>query len=549
MNVAGLKVLNLPSWRRGRSSFWQYAGAVGALVFFAYVGWGNNGLWYQGDSSIHATNGLFWSDLFLALPLRPVHFALGYYARFPSISPIAYPPFFYLVEAAAYGLFGPSPFVGKALVIGFSFLGALYVIAWMRRWVAQEAGWLGILFLLQPAILVWGHAVMLNVPCTALGVAALYHWRRWLEEPTSNQIWYSASFAILAVFTYLPTVVIVLVMLAWAIATGRFRLLLDRRAIICAILAAAPLLLWTRIEGHWDEGYRQAALYLGPYPVWKFSAWTFYIDRAPELVRVPILALAVVGLILAWIRPSWRTDATMLLIWLLVCYVWFSVFAVKEPRYALLLIPPLLILAAIALTEAARFLGAAGEPALVAAAFVLLLWQGFNASALRLPVLSGFSPIVAYLRHRDPNAWIFYDGNYSELFTYYYRLQDPDFSGGVVRADKLLYATNIDPAFGLRENVSSVADVMELVREDCGCRYVVAERRDPDAIASERYLREALRNPEFHLLASFPVDTRHASIVDVYQYTGPLTTPTELTFRFPVAGDNVRLGIKPIGHR
>lgn len=540
------------TWDGGRSSLWQYTGALVAFLYFIHLGHGNNGLWYQGDSSVHATNGLFWSDLLYALPRDPVRFALSYYARFPAISPIAYPPFFYLLEAAAYHIFGPSPFVGKALVMGFSLLGTMYLISWARRWISPEAGWFGILFLFQPGIETWGHALMLNAPCTALAVAALYHWRGWLEDPTGSGIWYAVGYATLSVFTYIPTVVVAIVMVSWALAAGKFRVLLDRRMVMCACLIAVPLLVWTHIQGRWDEGYRQAALYLGGYPAWKFAAWTFYLYRAPELASIPVLLMAGAGLVVGWWRLSWRSEAVIAATWIAICYMWFSLFAVKEPRYALLLIPPLLILSAVALTECVRFVRAFGpvEPsaALVAGILVMLLWQGFSASTVRLPVVSGFSPIAAYLHARDPDAWIFYDGHYGELFTYYYRLQDPDFHGGVVRADKLLYAANIDPKFGLVENVSSVADVTRLLRNDCGCRYFVVERTS-SPIAAERYLHTALRSHDFHLLGSFFVDTRRTQIIDVYQYTGPLSRPIDLTFRFPVVRDGARFTIKPIDKR
>src|SRR5260370_24097496 len=108
----------IPRWHAGRSWLWQSAGVLAAFQYFLHMARDNNGLWYQGDSSIHGTNGLFWSDFLSNLPRSPAHFALSYYARFPSINPIGYPPFFYILEAIGYRLFGPSPFVGKAIVMG-----------------------------------------------------------------------------------------------------------------------------------------------------------------------------------------------------------------------------------------------------------------------------------------------------------------------------------------------------------------------------------------------------------------------------------------------
>jgi hypothetical protein len=49
-------------------------------------------LWYQGDSLWHAANGLFWSAFLARLPVHPLDFALTNYARYPVISPTAWPP-------------------------------------------------------------------------------------------------------------------------------------------------------------------------------------------------------------------------------------------------------------------------------------------------------------------------------------------------------------------------------------------------------------------------------------------------------------------------
>src|SRR5438445_6508732 len=80
----------------------------------------NDGLWYQGDAPRHAANGLFWKDFIARFPINPFDFAVSYYFRYPVITPSAYPPGFHLLEATAFTLFGPSPFIAKGLVLGFT---------------------------------------------------------------------------------------------------------------------------------------------------------------------------------------------------------------------------------------------------------------------------------------------------------------------------------------------------------------------------------------------------------------------------------------------
>jgi hypothetical protein len=76
------------------------------------------------------------------------------------------------LEAALFGLLGPSAYLAKGLVLGFALMAGLYTLAWLRRWVAPVAGGAAVLLLLLPGLTTWAHAVMLNVPALALGLAA-----------------------------------------------------------------------------------------------------------------------------------------------------------------------------------------------------------------------------------------------------------------------------------------------------------------------------------------------------------------------------------------
>lgn len=136
-------------WNKGRSVLWQVLLILLALLYVASLHWSNDGLWYQGDSPRHAANGLFWWDFLASFPVNPVKFTLSYYARYPVIHPTGYPPLFYLIEGAAFRLLGPSPYVAKGLVLAFALFAALYVAAWLRRWVSEEAGWFGALLILR----------------------------------------------------------------------------------------------------------------------------------------------------------------------------------------------------------------------------------------------------------------------------------------------------------------------------------------------------------------------------------------------------------------
>ena len=119
-------------WREGRCPFWQVLGVFLAWLYVVLLHLANDGLWYQGDASRHAANCLFWWDFLSRFPVSPFDFALRYYARYPVISPTAYPPVFYLLEGAVFRVFGASPFVAKGVVLAFALGAGLYEPLIMR---------------------------------------------------------------------------------------------------------------------------------------------------------------------------------------------------------------------------------------------------------------------------------------------------------------------------------------------------------------------------------------------------------------------------------
>lgn len=531
---------------------WQALGVLAVWIFVFALHWSNDGLWYQGDASRHATNGLFWWDFLERVPTNPLSFALAYYARYPVINPTSWPPLFYLIEGAAYRVFGVSPFVAKALVMVFVLVGTFYVLAWLRRWVAPSAGWAALLLPLQPGIIQWGHAVMLNVPSLVLAVAALYHWRRWLEAPRSRHLEVAAALAAAAVLTYTAVAVIVFVMLVWALVEGRGRSLLAPRTVVVGALAAVPVVLWILVEFRWAPAHRAVALYAGDYPPWKIAGWTYYPQHFFQLVTLPLLLAALLAVVLWLARGTARHEVRLLLLWFAVCYAWFSLITVKEARYVLLLVPPLVVLGAIGLREGLRTLGALARRPIarllpVALLGMLIIHVGL-ATAVPVRRVDGFREIAEWVSRAAPEGRVFYNGFYDGVFAYYVRQDDPEWRRAVTLGSKLLYETKISQRFGLVEHVSDAAGARTMLSA-CGCRYLLVEREIANAdvdLPAVHFLHAALRGPGFPLVRSFSVHAGRVTHVDVYEMLDASSTATVVNLNFPVLGDHARFQVSPI---
>ena len=525
-------------------------GILAAWTYIARLHATNDGLWYTGDAARHAANGIFWSDFVRTLPQDPRAFALSYYARYPVVDPVSYPPVFYLVEAAGFSIFGVSPFVAKALVLIFALLASVYVAAWANRWVSKEAGWAGMLFLLQPGLIVWSNAIMLNVPAMALGFAALYHGRRWLEAPGSKHLVAATAFAAAALLTYFPAVILLPVIPAWVIVERRWHACVDRRSVAAASLLAVLTLACLSVARIWAP-LHVSLLVPKLHTALRSSHWTYYLHRLPELLSPSVLGLMPIGGVLGLRDESSRREASVTLLCLLICYFGLSVLVERESRYALFLVPPAVILAVVGVRTLAGWIaerfGRQPAPYFLVAIVSLIGFHVLRAPAVHVPMATGFREVVAFLKENAPDERVFYDGQYVGPFTFYVRAEDPGFKRGVVRGDKLLYASAILPRWRLMERISSPAEAVEAIRTRCGCRWLAIENgEDPDSIDAARYLRQAVAGPEFQLVKSFPVDAPPATRVDVYRFLPAAESPEEIELPFPVLGEGTILRARPL---
>ncbi len=493
------------------------------FVFFLIAGLnaGNDGLWFQGDAPRHAANGLFWWDVIATHPVALRDFALRYYARYPIINPIAYPPLFYLLEGIAFRLISPSPLVARFVVLAFGMLAGFYTMAWARRWVGPQAGWTGAFLALTPGVVLWTNAVMLNVPAMALGIVCLYHWRRWTESGRAKQLAAAACSAMAAVMMYYQGGIAVLICLVW--------LVLFRRN----SHAGWRTLGWVAVAAVAAVGLIVAAERLAPPLVARFlpdssflvssTAWTFYAGKLPELPGRAALLLGLGGVAAGLLMRRWRTEAAWLIVWMATPIVTFSVLRGTDSRYIMLVTPAFLIAAAIGIAAIAAWmpvLSAEWRTVLLLAGIAAGIW---SATRVRVPSEAGFREAANYLHEQAPAEPVLYDGYHDGVIGFYIRARDPRFEGRLILGQQLLYHYGPSTSFDYIETSRAVStdDVVRLV-QGSGCRFIAIEIGSHSTWArSQRLLRESVGRPEFRLVRSFPVTSATAQRIDVYRFLSP----------------------------
>ncbi|MGE0815646.1 MAG: hypothetical protein AB7O28_19765 [Vicinamibacterales bacterium] len=526
------------------SPWGQALGVVLATLLIGLWHAANDGLWFQGDSPRHAATGQFFWDLLTAMPRHPLDYALSYFARYPVIVLGAYPPLFHLAEAAVFGATGPSAYVAKGLVLLCAAAMGGYAMLWGRRWIGPLAGWAGACTVLLPWMVQFSNAVLLNVPAAALGLAALYHCQAWIDTGARRDRTWFAVFTAAAIVTYVPGAIVVPMAMTWMLLSLRHldaRVLWVPAAGVGAAVAVAALVLPEQFA---RQGPSLARL-VDP------TNWRYYAELAPRGVTWIWIALGAVGVLAGVSTAALRRVTVRLLLAMTAAALCLAVLPARDVRYAVIC-APLLVLAGFVGVRWVTDRAGSWRSAAAAVAVALLL-GGSVSTALATPLkrVSGIEAVADFLRKNGPTDSVLYSGVYDGVFSFYVRAMDPGFERRVVLSSRFLGEMRQEADFTWRETlrVQTPADVVALVQQASGCRWVAVEIGGDWQTGSDRLLIEALGRPEFERVRSFDVEASPVRRIDLYRFLPDLQPAPPVDLTFPSFTARVFPGVEPIPAR
>jgi len=456
---------------------------------------------YNVDEAQHAVTGLFVADAFRDLPIRhPVQYAYRYYAQYPAVAILHWPPLFYIFEGLSFLVLGPSVVSARLSVLLFC---VLLLYQWFR--LVEEtldsytAGICTAALGLLPMVLLFEKSVMLEVPSLALGVATIRHWIGYLEQHRRRSLYLSALWLSAALLCKQTSVYLLLFCVLTLLVTGQWKRIISRDAIIftaiVAVLAGPFLMLMMFLQG------KAVANDLGSHRMSGWERITYYSETLPSSFLPTLLVLALLGAVLAFRWDVPRRTAIMGC-WVLSGYVTFSWFAQREPRFAIYWFPPLVYFAVGLIT---RFFRAGGlRVAMRVAAVLLIVILLIPAWRYQRPYISGYKEAASRIVKGYDTGIILFDGPVPGNFVFFVRALDPGRRFVILR--KVLYADDIRPGAGSEELLHSKEQVAEAIRQ-YGVRFAVVSQNLAIRFDSQRNLREQLRGDEFTVLGSFPVTT------------------------------------------
>jgi hypothetical protein len=460
---------------------------------------------YNVDEAQHAVTGLFVADALHDLPIRhPVQYAYRYYAQYPAVAILHWPPLFYLFEGVSFMLFGPSVVSARLTVIFFAvvLLYQWFLLVEELQDSYTAAVCTAVLGLL-PTMLVFEKTIMLEIPSLALGVAVIRHWIQYVQEGRRGSLFAFGFWLVAALLCKQTSVYLLVFCLFTVLATKRWDRILRRDlfwvAGIVVALAGPFLALMLLLQGN------AVANDLGSHRMTGIGRVTYYARTLPATFSPALLALAVLGLLLA---RKWniRGQATMMVCWIVAGYVTFSFFGQRESRFAIYWFPPLVYFAVGLLT--AFFQRPKLRWAMRGVAAVLVAVVALPAWSQQRPYISGYKDIASQLVNQYHAGIVLFDGRVPGNFVFYMRALDPKRHFVVLR--KLLYADDIRPGQNSEELLHSREQLVDVFRRD-GIRFVVVSENSPLRFGVQRILREQLQSDQFQLLGRFPISSNEAN--------------------------------------
>ncbi len=456
------------------------------------------------DEAYDATTGLYVADFIRDLPLalaHPVQYTYAYYAQYPALGLIHWPPFFHFIEGMMFLAFGPSVVAARVTVLLFALFGLYF---WFKLVAELQNEWTAtvctIVLSCLPAVLLYEKAVMLEIPSLALCIAASYFWLQYLDQAKSQSLYWCSIFAGLALLTKQQGVYLASFFLLSAFGLGKWRQLLSRTTLWAASIVLAIAGPFYVLELSVDRQSIAANILQGVDRV-PPNRFTYYLQALPHELGWVLLGLSILGVLLCW-RYADRRSFIFMSAWIVAWYLTYFVISTKQTRYMVYWLPPFIFFAVAPFTS--RVLPKLARMGATAVAFALICgyaWAGWH---YERPYIVGYKTLATEVLDRDKGGIVLFDGDLEGNYIFFMRALDPQRRFVVLR--KALYATRVMPQFGSVELVHSQEDI-EGIFAEYGIKYVAVESNEPLRFNSQKILRDLLATSQFKLVSSIPIES------------------------------------------
>ncbi len=508
------------------------------------------GEFFWSEAPRNALNGAFVMDLIAQRPWQdPVGWAYAYYAQYPALTILFYPPLFHVLSAPFHAVFGVSHHAALLAVMAHYVAFGWGVYRLGRLWLpvvpALAVAWT-MMFL--PEIAFWGRQVLLELPAYAFLVWSAVCFVHHLRQGRTGMLVAAVVLLLAAMYTKLSVVFVAAAYVLALLHRHGWALFRQRRGWLLLLgsgLAVLPLVLLTLKFGQAnvqsvselpDSAASRATL----------AGWLWYARMWPSQFGPPLLAVLALGALAgAWLGRG-RSGMTgpersFWWAWFGVGYLFFSYIELKEARHSVFILLPMVLGVAVLLQQA--------RPAWLASAFAgTAAACAVGWTLLERPVyyVDGYARMAQIVAERaPPGSRVLFSGYRDGAFTFNMRTHENRRDLAVIRADKMLLRVSVRRELGVEQKALSDAEMLQDIHANA-IHYLVVQpgfwtdldvMRRFEALLAQHPFEEVLRVPT---PANYPA---HEKELVLYRNLAAAAVPTAARrIELPVIGRAIDLG-------
>lgn len=518
---------------------------LAAIVLLLFVtGAPTNDAFSWPDAPRHALNGAFLLDFVRDHPLRdPTGYAYNYYAQYPALTILFYPPLFYVLLAIFYALFGVSQTAAIAAECVCYAALAIGSYRLARFWLGSLPAFGGALILTAaPEIAYWGRQVMLEIPSFALLIWSAVFFMRYQRENRTPWLYLAAVLTVLAAYTKLTAIFILLVYFIVLLHGQGTKLFRNKHSYIIALLTAAGLVPLAVLTLKFGQANMQSVSGISDSEVSRatLAGWLWYAKQMPAQLGWPALLAALLGLASFAIAPSRIREHLFLILWLGIGYLFFSAIDLKEARHSVFLLFPLAVVAASGLTFLLRKQPMLAGGLVIALGIVTLGWTVFYRP---VQYVAGYRELSDYIAQAAPkNAVVVFSGYRDGSFIFAMRTHEERRDISIVRSDKLLLRIAVRRSLGVEQKLMRADEIQSLL-DGLGVQYVAAQPGFWTDLEAMRRFETVLHGSHFQKLRSFTMPANYPAQekeIIVYKNRDAVSgKPKQLNIELPMIGKKI----------
>ncbi len=350
------------------------------------------------DASHHVANGVFLVDAFhdrAEALASPMAYAEKYYSHYPAVNLGYYPPLFHICEAAVMMVCGITSVSGQITVLLFAILLTYFTFSWLLLRLSPWWSAAGTLLVMStPFLVYWGQDIMIEIPVLAFVTGAMWLFESLLQskKPRWTTCLWWAVLTSLAIWTKQHALVLLPIYFFTTLTTWQWRKLTHPAIIVSIVIivlaSIGQVVVMLKFIGGDAVGHSIGFTKQHVFDRFNLAQWTFYFDRATQIINWPIIIASILGIVVVIFR-RWRQDSP-LLVWLASFYLMHSYMKAQDVRYACMIVLPLCVLATLGVKYTLSFVGGMpmGKSRKMIARIVmalLLAYQLYDASLVHVP--------------------------------------------------------------------------------------------------------------------------------------------------------------------